>query len=83
MAHSAESERSYSKSRACPSLHSLMQCCPYFGGCNPGDVSHAVIWESVSACRALRIVPILVRPCPWSLRYRTCVQRPTTECSLN
>src|SRR5664279_2901034 len=27
---------------------------PYFGDCNPGDVSHWFMREAVSACRALR-----------------------------
>lgn len=25
---------------------------PYFGGCNPGKLTHSSIWDAVSACRA-------------------------------
>jgi hypothetical protein len=28
----------------------------YFGGCNPGDVSHRFMRQAVSACRARRII---------------------------
>ena len=49
-----------------------------FGACSPGDESHSVMWEAISACRAWRIICSRSMPCsalafalnPWARSAR-------------
>jgi hypothetical protein len=58
----------------------------YFGGCNPGERSHSLIWQPVSACRALRISRSRSTPCgvplaSWRNRIASSAKRSSRDWS--